>query len=305
MNDKKTVIVIAGPTAAGKTELAIRLALHLQTEIISADSRQCYHELNIGVARPSTSELASVPHHFIASHSIYEKVTAATFEAFALAKTLDLLESHATVVMVGGTGLYIDAFCHGLDAIPPIPETTRAALTVQYNEEGLQWLQKEVALRDPKYYAEGELQNPHRLLRALEVMMTTGRSIQEFKQRREQQRPFSILKFALAIPKETLQHRIDQRVDAMMDNGLLSEAESLLAVKHLPALQTVGYKELFSFLDGEMDLPAAVAAIKLHTRQYAKRQRTWFRRDARYQHLEVNNAAHFEAQVLAQLATAK
>ena len=305
MNDKKTVIVIAGPTAAGKTELAIRLARHLQTEIISADSRQCYRELNIGVARPLPSELSAIPHHFIATHSIYEKVTAATFEAFALAKTLELFASHSTVVMVGGTGLYIDAFCHGLDVIPPIPEATRAALTDKYNQEGLEWLQKEVALKDPKYYSEGEIHNPHRLLRALEVMNTTGRSIQEFKQRRAQERPFNILKFALEIPKERLHQRINQRVDAMMDSGLLSEVESLLPARHLPALQTVGYKELFSFLDNETDLPAAVAAIKLHTRQYAKRQRTWFRRDARYQHIELSDYTLVEAQVLAHLATAK
>lgn len=305
MNVKNTVIVIAGPTAAGKTELAIRLARQLQTEIISADSRQCYQELNIGVARPSLSELEAVPHHFIASHSIYEKVTAALFEIYALDKTLELLKSHSAVVMIGGTGLYIDAFCHGLDAIPEIPQATRAALTVKYNEEGLEWLRKEVAMRDPKYYAEGEIHNPHRLLRALEVVSTTGRSILEFRQRRAQERPFNVLKIALDLPKEALHQRIDQRVDAMMDNGLLSEVQSLLSAQHLPALQTVGYKELFSFFNNETDLPTAVAAIKLHTRQYAKRQRTWFRRDARYRHIEVSHSADFEVQVLAHLATQK
>ena len=305
MNDKKTVVVIAGPTAAGKTDFAIRLALHLETEIISADSRQCYNEMNIGVARPSAAELSAVPHHFIASHSIHEKVTAATFEQFALAKTLDLFQSHDVVVMVGGTGLYIDAFCHGLDVIPAIPESTRAILTARYQQEGLQWLQNEVALADPKYYAEGEIHNPHRLLRALEVMTATGISIQEFKRRTEQERPFNVLKFALDIPKETLHQRISHRVDAMMEAGLAEEVHSLLPARHLTALQTVGYKELFSYFDNEIDLAGAVGAIKLHTRQYAKRQRTWFRRDARYQWVEGGDYDLLQATVMAQLATAK
>lgn len=305
MNHTKTVVVIAGPTASGKTEMAIRLAQGLGTEIISADSRQCYRELSIGVARPTPEELASVPHHFIASHSIHDAVTGATFEAFALQKTFELFETHDYVVMVGGTGLYLDAFCYGLDPIPPIPEATRQALRKKYEAEGLAWLQSEVALADPRFWSEGEIHNPHRLLRALEVITTTGTSIQDFKRQRAQTRPFNILRFALGLSKEDLHARIARRVDAMMTEGLGHEARTLLPARHLPALQTVGYKELFAHFDGVIDLRTAVEDIKLHTRQYAKRQLTWFKKDLNYQWIEAGNHALLASAVRSGGAAAK
>lgn len=281
-HSNKTVHVIAGPTASGKTAAAIRLALALKAEIISADSRQCYRELRIGVARPSPEELAAVPHHFIASHAVSENLTAADFEAYALAKADVLFEKSDHVVMVGGTGLYIRAFCEGLDAIPEIPASIRDGIRGQYEAEGMDWLRLAVQAEDPEFYAVGEILNPHRLLRALEVKRATGASILAFRSGNKKQRPFAIRKYALEIPKEELHNRIHLRVDRMMDEGLLDEVRSLTAYRHLPALQTVGYRELFSFLDGDVRLEQAVTDIKTNTRRYAKRQLTWFRKDPEF-----------------------
>ena len=275
----KTVILIAGPTAVGKTAMAIKVAQHLQTEIISADSRQCYREMNIGVALPSLTELATVPHHFIATHSIHQKVTAAAFEDYALQKASDIFKSKDTLVMVGGTGLYMKAFEEGLDEIPEVPDSIRNEVIMEYNEKGLDWLQDEVKRNDPEFYSAGEIQNPHRLMRALEVWRTTGHSITTFKKGNKKNRPFRIIKLALHLPKEALHHNISVRVDAMMEMGLEAEAKSLLPYRHLTALQTVGYKELFQYFDGTLSLKEAILQIKQHTRQYAKRQLTWFRKD--------------------------
>lgn len=275
----KTVVLIAGPTAVGKTAMAITVAQHLQTEIISADSRQCYRELNIGVARPSVAELSAVPHHFIATHSIHQKVTAAVFEQYALEKAATLFQHHHTIVMVGGTGLYIKAFEEGLDAIPEIPANIREELNQQYTIEGLGWLQHEVEKGDPLFYASAEIQNPHRLLRALEVLKATGQSITSFKKGEKKIRPFHIQKIALQLPKEALHQNINKRVEQMMMQGLEEEARSLLPHRHLTALQTVGYKELFHYFDGTLSRTQAVEAIKQNTRQYAKRQLTWFKKD--------------------------
>lgn len=282
----KTVIVIAGPTAAGKTAMAIKVAQHLQTEIISADSRQCYKEMNIGVARPNEAELAMVLHHFIATHTIHQKVTAATFEAYALQKATEIFIKKDTVVMVGGTGLYLKAFEEGLDEIPDIPEGVRNEILQEYAVKGLPWLQQEVQKKDPLFYSTGEILNPHRLMRALEVVRTTGQSITTFKKGHKKERNFNILKLALHLPKEMLHHNIRVRVDAMMEMGLEKEVRSLMSHRHLPALQTVGYKEMFEYFDGNLNLPDAVEQIKLHTRQYAKRQLTWFRKDKSYQWFE-------------------
>lgn len=282
MERAKTVIVLAGPTAVGKTAVAIELAQQWGTEIISADSRQCYRELAIGVARPAPEELAAVPHHFIASHSIHQKVTAATFEQYALQKAGELLRTHDVVVVAGGTGLYIKAFCQGLDEIPEVPEAIRKELTEGYQQHGLHWLQQEVKRADPQFYAVGEVQNPQRLMRALEVLRATGQSILHFRKGSEAERPFRVVKVALALPKEELHHRIHKRVDHMMEQGLLEEVRSLLPYQHLNALQTVGYKELFDYFNGLTPLPEAVDAIKKNTRHYAKRQMTWFRKDPAY-----------------------
>lgn len=279
----KTIIVIAGPTAVGKTAIGISVAKHFGTEIISADSRQCFRELNIGVARPSPEELAEVPHHFIATHSVHQKVTAATFEEYALTKTELLFQSHDTVVMVGGTGLYIRAFVQGMDLIPEVPKGVHESVVAEYNEYGSDWLQNEIKIHDPLFFARGETQNPQRMMRALEVMRATGKSILSFRTGNKKQRPFDIIKIALTIPKEDLHHNISQRVEKMMKKGLLEEVRSLLPYRQLNALQTVGYKELFSYFDGETSLQKATETIKQNTRQYAKRQMTWFRKEKDFQ----------------------
>ena len=279
MNGKKTVIVIAGPTAVGKTAVGVAVARHFGAEIISADSRQVFRKLAIGVARPSPEELAAVPHHFIASHSIEEKITAASFEEYALAKVHDLFQQHDTVVMVGGTGLYLKAFAEGMDPIPGVPPDVHATVIAGYRENGLEWLQAQVKTLDPQFYSEGEVQNPQRLMRALEVAKATGRSILSFRTGEKKQRDFHLVKIALELPKEQLHQRIHQRVDQMMEQGLLEEVRSLLPYQHLNALQTVGYKEMFAFFNGETTLPEAVESIKQNTRRYAKRQLTWFRKD--------------------------
>jgi len=273
------VIVIAGPTAVGKTSVAIEIAKNFQTEIISADSRQCYRELNIGVARPSEEELKQVKHYFIASHSIQEKITAAGFENYALEKVNEIFRDKDVVVMVGGTGLYIKAFSEGMDEIPDVPEKLRTEIVDQYRQNGLEWLQNEVAALDPKFYDKGEIKNPHRLLRALEVFKATGRSIMDFRRGEKKKRDFEIVKIALQLPKEQLHQRIDYRVDKMMEGGLLEEVRTLLPYQHLNALQTVGYKELFGYLNGERDLATAIDLIKRNTKQYARRQMTWFKKD--------------------------
>jgi tRNA dimethylallyltransferase len=278
----KTVIIIAGPTAVGKTALGIEAATYFGTEIISADSRQCYKELNIGVARPSQEELAAVPHHFIASHSIQGKVTAATFEQYALEKAADLFDRHDTVVMVGGTGLYIKAFCEGLDEVPEIGEEVRAQIISEYQSQGLEWLQREVETKDPRFYAVGEVQNPHRLMRALEVVTATGQSILDYRTGTKKQRPFNVVKIALDLPREQLHQNINTRVDKMVEAGLVEEVRAVMPYKANSALQTVGYKEIFSYLEGEISLGEATELIKRNTRQYAKRQLTWFRKDKDY-----------------------
>ena len=274
-----TVIIIVGPTAVGKTAAAIRLARHLQTSIISADSRQCYRELNIGVAKPSPAELEAVPHYFINSHSVADEVSAATFEHLALAWTAELFRQSPAVVMVGGTGLYIRAFTDGLDTIPPVDQSIRSHIRLHYEEQGLPWLQTEIAKYDPAFHAAGEIQNPQRLMRALEVRLSTGQSILAFQSREPRQRPFRIMTIGLQLSREQLNKRIESRVDDMMKAGLLDEVKGLLPYRSHNALQTVGYKELFHYLDGKTTLEAAITAIKTNTRQYAKRQLTWFHRD--------------------------
>ena len=278
----KTTIIIAGPTAVGKTSVAIDVAKHFQTEIISADSRQCFRELNIGVARPSTEELNQVPHHFIASHSVQEKITAAEFENYALAKVQELFQMHDVVVVTGGTGLYLKAFAEGLDAIPEVPENVRASIKAEYEKQGLGRLQQSVTAEDPEFYRQGEIQNPQRLMRALEVVRTTGRSILHYRTRKKVIRDFRIIKIALQLSKEELHQRINRRVDQMIEAGLEQEVRELLPYRNLNALQTVGYREMFRYLDGEISLPDAIDEIKKNTRQYAKRQMTWFRKDQEY-----------------------
>lgn len=273
------MIIVAGPTAVGKTAVAIQLAKHFTTSIISADSRQCYKELNIGVARPSVQELETVNHYFISSHSIQDEVTAAGFEQYALQKATELFQEHDTVIMVGGTGLYIKAFCEGLDMIPAVDPAIREQIVSNYNSNGLAWLQEQVQQKDPAFYASGEIQNPQRMMRALEVVESTGQSVLSFRKGEKAQRNFNIMKIGLELPKEELHQRIHTRIHQMMQAGQLEEVKGLVPYKHLNALQTVGYKELFEYLEGAISLEKAVDQIKTNTRQYAKRQMTWFKKD--------------------------
>ena len=285
-----TVIVIVGPTAVGKTAFAIALAQHFNTQIISADSRQCYQELSIGVAKPSTDELAAVKHYFIGTHSINEEVNAGVFEKYALDTAATIFKTNAVAVMVGGTGLYIKSFCEGIDLIPSIDPALRNKIIEDYETNGLEWLQNEVAAKDPIYWeSTHEKNNPQRLMRALEMVLATGKSITEFQSAQKVTRPFNVLKVGLSMPREILNVRINERVDTMMGDGLLEEVKGLLPMAHLNALQTVGYQEIFAHLRGEISLQDAVLQIKQHTRQYAKRQMTWFTKDTAVNWLELES----------------
>ncbi|HRI20502.1 MAG TPA: tRNA (adenosine(37)-N6)-dimethylallyltransferase MiaA [Panacibacter sp.] len=290
-NHNKTVIIIAGPTASGKTALAIQLASHYKTEIISADSRQCFKELNIGVAKPEPAELLQVKHHFIDSHSIHENVNARSFEQYALQAADQIFKNNDVAIMAGGTGLYIKAFCEGLDIIPAIDADVRKMIIENYELHGLAWLQQEVKKYDPVFWDIAEQKNPHRLMRALEVFISTGKSITSFRRKKPEERPFTIIKIALNISKEQLHKNIEHRVDAMIRNGLAEEVFSLLPFKNFNALQTVGYKEIFEYFDDKISLKAAVSNIKANTRQYAKRQMTWFLNDRNIKWLAPYNPA--------------
>lgn len=281
-----TVYIVVGPTAVGKTAYAIELAKKLKTEIISADARQCFKELNIGVARPTTSELNAVKHHFIASHSIHEPVNAGVFETYALEKTSELLNQFGSVVMVGGTGLYIKAFAEGMDAIPAIDPAIRLQIQNDLSNNGLAWLQEQVEKLDPTYWAAadlGEQQNAQRLSRALEVVVGTGHSILDFQQQKKKHRPFAIQKIGLEMPRAQLYDRINQRVLQMVEMGLEEEVRSLVPHFNLNALQTVGYQEWLPYFEGKQSKDAVIKAIQQNTRHYAKRQMTWFKKDATIQ----------------------
>ena len=275
----KTCLIIVGPTAVGKTSAAIELAQHFNTEIISADSRQCYKELNIGVAKPSPEQLNEIKHWFINSHSIRDEVNAKIFEAYALQAADNIFQKNDVAVMVGGTGLYIKSFCEGMDEVPIIDTAIRDEIISEFKKNGLPWLQSEVEKHDPLYFSKGEIQNPQRMMRALEVKRSTGRSIIEFQSHKKTERGFKIIKIGLELPRGELHQNIHNRVDAMMSNGLLEEVKSLIPYKNLNALQTVGYKELFDHLEGNASLEEATDAIKINTRHYAKRQMTWFKKD--------------------------
>ncbi len=275
----KTCIIIAGPTASGKTDLAINVAKHFHTEIISADSRQCFTELNIGVAKPTTAQLADVKHHFINSHSIHTKVTAADFETYALNALENIFKKNDMAVVCGGTGLYIKAFTDGLVDIPEATTAVKNEVALGYHQHGITWLQQKIQELDPLFWAKGEVQNPHRLLRALEVFLTTGTSILTQQKKEKKKRPFNIIKIGLTLPRNILYDRINSRVDAMQAAGLEKEAKSLFPFKSLNALQTVGYKELFQHFEGEISHDRGFELLKQNSRHYAKRQLTWFKKD--------------------------
>jgi tRNA dimethylallyltransferase len=290
LNQSPTVIIIAGPTAVGKTALSVQLAEQLGGEIISADSRQCYRELSIGVARPSPEELQRVKHHFIASHSLHDQINAISFEQVALAITDQLFQKSNFVVMTGGTGLYIKAFMEGLDPIPPVSAEMRERIQKEYEEKGLIWLQTQIQELDPEFWKQAEQQNPRRLQRALEVVTSTGQSILHYRKSAQVERPFRILPFCLTHPTDVLRKRIDQRIDAMLAAGWLEEVKTLIPFRHLPALQTVGYQELFDYLDGTHSMEEAIQKIRINTWHYARRQMTWWRRQPGFIQLSANQS---------------
>lgn len=277
--DTTYLIVVAGPTAVGKTAVALALARQFGTAVISADSRQCYREMNIGTAKPDAAELAAVPHYFINSHSVKDPVNAAEFEKYALAQLERIFRKNKVAVLCGGTGLYIKAVCEGMDEMPEVDREIADSVQASFNEKGMGWLREKVAAEDPEFYAQGEIQNPARLLRALAFKRSSGRSILHYQSGQIKKRPFNVIPIALDLPREELYAGIDQRVDKMMRAGLLEEVRSLLPWRSLRSLNTVGYSELFDCLEGKMSLEEAVGKIKQHTRNYAKRQLTWFRKD--------------------------
>ncbi len=269
-----------GPTASGKTDVAIRLARHMHTEIISADSRQLYRELTIGTAKPAPQQLAAVKHHFINSHSIHDAYDAARFGDEALALITDLFRQHDGLIICGGSGMYVKAILEGFDEIPDVPDEIRVELSDQYARYGLRWLQEKVKQLDPASYATLETGNPQRLLRALEVTVATGKSIRDFQKKQKRNMPYHVIKIGLALDRSELYSRIDTRMEAMIAAGLFEEAQALYPFRHLNALQTVGYQEIFDWMDGRYDRAEAVRLLMRNSRRYAKRQLTWFRRDA-------------------------
>ena len=276
---KKTLILIAGPTAVGKTSVSIQIAKHFHSEIISADARQFYLELNLGTAKPTVEELAMAPHHFINHLSIHDDYSAGKFEQEAILLLDELFLHHDVIAMVGGSGLFVKALLDGIDSIPPTDDAINMKIKQLYKDEGLSSLQKLLKEHDPIYYEKVDLNNPHRLIRALTVCLSSGKPFSSFRTSKSKQRDFIAIKIGLEADRKELYRRINRRVDEMMQQGLLEEAKELFPHRNLIALQTVGYHELFDFLEGKISLDKAVELIKQNTRRYAKRQMTWFRKE--------------------------
>jgi len=285
---QKKLIVIAGPTAVGKTSFAIELAQELNTEIISADSRQFYKEISIGTAKPTPEELAMIPHHFINTLSIHDYYNVSKFENEVLALLEKLFLKFDTVVMVGGSGLYIDAVCNGIDDLPDAHEKLRSDLKNQFDENGIEYLLLELEKLDPEYFKIVDKANQNRILRALEVIKETGKTFTELRKNSKKERPFEIQKFCLIRDREELFERISIRVDQMIEEGLLDEVKQQLSNRNLNSLNTVGYKEIFNYLDGDSSLEQAITDLKTNTRRYAKRQLTWFKRNDSYTWIHPN-----------------
>lgn len=275
----KTLIAVIGPTAIGKTDLAIRLANHFQTEILSADSRQFYKEMAIGTAVPSHRELKMAPHHFIQHKSIFDTYTVGDFEKEAISKLDEIYKEKDMAILVGGSGLYVDAVVKGLDSFPQVPVQIREELIKLEKEKGLSFLQNELKKKDPFYFKQVDIENPHRVIRALEICRVSGQPYSNFLNQKRKERIFRTIYVGIKAEREFIYERINRRVDLMIENGLLNEAKDLYKYKSLNALQTVGYKELFVFFDGKEDLNFAVEEIKKNTRRFAKRQLTWNRKN--------------------------
>jgi tRNA dimethylallyltransferase len=298
---EKVLIVIVGPTAIGKTALSIKIAQHFDTEIISADSRQFFREMHIGTAKPSAEELAAVPHHFIDSHSVDTLFSTGDFEYEALQRIEGLFAKHNQLVMVGGSGLYIDAICKGLDVLPEIDLKIREELNQMLASEGIAYIQDRLREADPDYYNKVDQSNPQRMIRGLEVFLSTGIRLSSILTNSIKKRPFRILKIGLNTERPVLYDRINLRVDQMIEQGLVDEAKQLLSFRKYNALNTVGYSELFDYFDGKITLHQAIELIKQNTRRFAKRQLTWFRKDPEIIWFEPNQTAnilqHLEEQL--------
>jgi tRNA dimethylallyltransferase len=276
----KYLITVVGPTAVGKTSLCLKIAKKFDTEIISADSRQFYRETNLGTAKPSIQELEEVKHHYIGHKSVFDTYDVKAFERDALSLLEGFYKEKDLAILTGGSGLFIDAICNGMDEIPDVDPELRQKLIGSYQENGIVFLQKELQLYDPVYFSEVDLNNPQRLMRALEVCMGTGKPYSSFRKKSKIQRPFQVIKIGLKREREELYGRIEQRMDAMIAQGLFEEAASLFEYRHLNALHTVGYTEIFGYLEGKYDKDEAIRLLKRNSRRYAKRQMTWFKRDA-------------------------
>ena len=276
---KNKLIVILGPTAIGKTNISIEIASSLQTEIISFDSRQFYKELKIGAAPPHDHQLKKVPHYFIHNLSIQENYNAGMYENDVIKKLKILFKKHKKIVAVGGSGLYLDAICKGFDSIPDIKKEEREKINQKFKDNGIEWLNEEIKAIDPEYYNLVDQKNPRRLIRGLEVFYSTGKTYSSYRKKQQKKRSFEIIKIGLSMQRENLYERINQRVDYMMKNGFLNEVVSLKKYKDFNPLQTVGYNELFDYLENKINLEDAVSRIKQNTRRLAKRQITWFKKD--------------------------
>ncbi|NDW11678.1 tRNA (adenosine(37)-N6)-dimethylallyltransferase MiaA [Bacteroides sp. 214] len=275
----KNLLVLIGPTGVGKTDLSIRLAQSFDTVIVSADSRQLYADLKIGTAAPTQEQLAALPHYFIGTLGLTDYYSAAQYEADAIKLLEELFEQKDIVVLTGGSMMYVDAICNGIDDIPTVDAETREVLLQRFKEEGLEQLCAELKLLDPEYYNTVDLKNHKRVIHALEICYMTGKTYTSFRTKQKKQRPFNIIKIGLTRDREELYHRINQRVDIMMKEGLLEEARSVFSYRHLNSLNTVGYKELFKYLEGEWELSFAIEKIKQNSRIYSRKQMTWFKRD--------------------------
>ena len=285
----KTLVLILGPTGVGKTELSLRVAEHYGCPILNCDSRQVFKSIPIGTAAPTKDELSRVKHYFIATRELEEDYNAGQYERDALRVLEDLFRTHEVVVMTGGSMLYADAVCYGLDELPAVPAAIRRSVQESYEKHGLNWLQAEVQRLDPNYWEEVDQQNPARLAHCVELSLTTGKPYSSLRTNTRVQRPFRIVKVALERPREELYDRINRRVLQMIEDGLVEEARSVYPKRHLNSLQTVGYRELFACFDGEYDLNRAIELIQQNTRHYAKRQMTWFRRDQDIHWLKAND----------------
>ena len=283
---KKYLVVILGPTAVGKTRLSIDIANALGAEILSADSRQFYKELKIGVAAPTAEELEAARHHFIGHLSIHDYYSVSRYEQDVLSLLDDYFKTRDIALLVGGSGMYIDVVCEGIDDLPDTDEDLRTKLQKRLETEGLENIRAELKERDPEFFEIVDLNNPKRVLRALEVCIQTGKKYSELRTRKKVQRPFEIIKTGLQLPREILVERIHRRVDAMLEEGWLEEAKSVFEYRHLNALNTVGYKELFQYMEGNWSFDFAIEKIKTNTRRFAKRQMTWFRKDERIKWFE-------------------